>query len=137
MGRALAKRLNANLAIADKRRTGADASEVMNIIGEVKGSDIIILDDIISTAGTITTAAEALKTAGAGKIIAAATHPVLSGKAIERLEKSCIEEVVVTNSIPLNGKEKCKKIKVLDVSALLGEAILRIHNDESISMLFI
>ena len=137
MGRAFAKRLNADLAIADKRRTGADASEVMNIIGEVKGSDIIILDDIISTAGTITTAAEALKAAGAGKIIAAATHPILSGKAIERLERSCIEEVVVTNSIPLNGKEKCKKIKVLDVSALLGEAIHRIHNDESISMLFI
>ncbi|MBN2184066.1 MAG: ribose-phosphate pyrophosphokinase [Candidatus Krumholzibacteriota bacterium] len=137
MGRAFAKRLNADLAIADKRRTGADASEVMNIIGEVKGSDIIILDDIISTAGTITTAAEALKAAGAGKIIAAATHPILSGNAIERLEKSCIEEVVVTNSIPLNGKEKCKKIKVVDVSALLGEAILRIHNDESISMLFI
>ncbi len=137
MGRAFAKRLDAHLAIADKRRTGADASEVMNIIGEVEGSDIIILDDIISTAGTITSAAEALKAAGAGKIIAAATHPVLSGDAVERLEKSCIEEVVVTNSIPLSGKEKCKKIKVLDVSALLGEAILRIHNDESISMLFI
>ncbi|MBN2072025.1 MAG: ribose-phosphate pyrophosphokinase [Candidatus Krumholzibacteriota bacterium] len=137
MGRAFAKRLGADLAIVDKRRTGADASEVMNIIGEVDGSDIIIIDDIISTAGTITKAAKALRDAGAGKIIAAATHPVFSGEAIERLESSCIEEVVVTNSIPLNGKERCKKIKVLDISALLGEAIMRIHNEESISMLFI
>ncbi len=137
MGRAFAKRLDANLAIVDKRRTKADSSEVMNIIGEVAGSDIIILDDIISTAGTIVKAAEALKQAGAGKIIAAATHPVFSGNAIERLEKSCIEEVVVSNSIPVNDHKKCGKIRVLDVSQLLGEAIMRIHNEESISMLFI
>ncbi len=137
MGRAFAKRLGAKLAIADKRRVKADASEIMNIIGEVAGSDIIILDDIISTAGTITQAAEALKNAGAGKIIAAATHPVLSGNALERLEKSCLEEVVVTNSIPFNGYDKCKKVKVLDVAPLLGEAIRRIHTEESISMLFV
>ncbi len=137
MGRAFAKRLEANLAIVDKRRTTADSSELMNIIGEVAGSDIIILDDIISTAGTVTQAAKALKEAGAGRIIVMATHPVFSGPALERLEKSCIEEVVVTNSIPFNGLEKCGKVKVLDVSSLLGEAIRRIHTEESISMLFI
>jgi len=137
MGRAFAKRMNANLAIVDKRRTQADSSEVMNIIGEVEGSDIVILDDIISTAGTITQAAEALKKAGARKIIAAATHPVFSGKALERLKDSCIEEVIVTNSIPLKDKSRCNKIKVLDVSPLLGEAIRRIHTGESISKLFI
>ncbi|MBU8921926.1 MAG: ribose-phosphate pyrophosphokinase [Bacteroidales bacterium] len=137
MGRAFAKKLEANLAIADKRRTAADSSELMNIIGEVEGSDIIILDDIISTAGTITQAAEALKKAGAGRIMAAATHPVFSGPALERLEASCIEEIVVTNSIPFSGNEKCSKVKVLDVSELLGEAIRRIHTEESISMLFV
>ncbi|MCK4538038.1 MAG: ribose-phosphate pyrophosphokinase [Candidatus Krumholzibacteria bacterium] len=137
MGRAFAKKLGANLAIADKRRTASDSSELMNIIGEVAGSDIIILDDIISTAGTITQAAEALKKAGAGRIMAAATHPVFSGPALERLEASCIEEIVVTNSIPYTGSEKCSKVKVLDVSELLGEAIRRIHTEESISMLFV
>jgi ribose-phosphate pyrophosphokinase len=137
MGRAFAKRLDANLAIVDKRRTTADSTELMNIIGEVAGSDIIILDDIISTAGTVTQAAEALKNAGAGKIMVMATHPVFSGPALERLEKSCIEEVVVTNSIPFSGLGKCGKVKVLDVSPLLGEAIRRIHTEESISMLYI
>jgi ribose-phosphate pyrophosphokinase len=137
MGRAFAKKLDANLAIADKRRTSADSSELMNIIGEVAGSDIIILDDIVSTAGTITQAAEALKKAGAGRIMAAATHPVFSGPALERIEASCIEEMVVTNSIPFSGNEKCSKVTVLDVSELLGEAIRRIHTEESISMLFV
>jgi len=137
MGRAFAKRLNANLAIVDKRRTQADSSEVMNIIGEVDGSDIVILDDIISTAGTITQAAEALRKAGARKIIAAATHPVFSGNALERLKDSCIEEVIVTNSIPFKDRSKCSKIRVQDVSSLLGEAIRRIHTGESISKLFI
>ena len=137
MGRAFAKRLDANLAIVDKRRTGADESEVMNVIGDVAGSDIVILDDIISTAGTTTQAARVLKKAGAGRIMAMATHPVFSGKALERLEKSPIEEAVVTNSIPFNNDGKCKKIKVLDVAPLLGEAIKRIHTEESISMLFV
>jgi ribose-phosphate pyrophosphokinase len=136
MGRAFAKRIGASLAIVDKRRTTADESEVMNIIGEVVGSDIIILDDIISTAGTITQAAEVLKAAGARKIIAAATHPVFSGDAFARIEQSPIEEVVVTNSIPLRDGLPCSKIKVLDVSPLLGEAIRRIHTGESISNLF-
>ncbi len=137
MGRAFAKRLDANLAIVDKRRTGADKSEVMNVIGEVEGSDIVILDDIISTAGTITQAARILKDAGAGRIMAMATHPVFSGSALERLDGSCIEEVVVTNSIPFENGKRCDKVKVLDVSPLLGEAIRRIHMEESISMLFV
>jgi len=137
MGRAFAKRLHANLAIVDKRRTGADESEVMNVIGEVAGSDIIILDDIISTAGTITQAAKVLKDAGAGRIMAMATHPVFSGKALDRLENSCIEETVVTNSIPFKNNGECSKIKVLDVAPLLGKAIKSIHTEESISMLFV
>ncbi|MCK4549461.1 MAG: ribose-phosphate pyrophosphokinase [Candidatus Krumholzibacteria bacterium] len=137
MGRAFAKRLDANLAIVDKRRTGADESEVMNVIGEVAGSDIIILDDIISTAGTITQAAKVLKNAGAGRIMAMATHPVFSGKALDRLENSCIEETVVTNSIPFTNNGECSRISVLDVAPLLGEAIKRIHMEESISMLFV
>jgi ribose-phosphate pyrophosphokinase len=136
MGRAFAKRMDASLAIVDKRRTTTDKSELMNIIGDVRGSDIIILDDLISTAGTITQAAEALKKAGSGKIIAAATHPVFSGNAIERLESSFIEEVIVTNSIPLRDNKRCSKITVLDVAPLLGEAIRRIHTNESVSSLF-
>jgi ribose-phosphate pyrophosphokinase len=136
MGRSFAKRLGANLAIVDKRRTTADKSEVMNIIGEVANSDIIIFDDIISTAGTITQAAEVLKAAGARRIIAAAAHAVLSGNAIEKLEESPIEEVIVTNSIPIKDGTQCGKIRVLDVSPLLGEAIRRIHTGESISILF-
>jgi len=137
MGRAFAKRMGANLAIADKRRTAADSSELMNIIGEVEGSDIIILDDIISTGGTITQAAVALKEAGAGRILAAATHPVFAGKALSVLEASPIEEVIVTNSIPFEDTGSCSKIKILDVSPLLGEAIRRIHTNESISNLFV
>jgi ribose-phosphate pyrophosphokinase len=137
MGRAFAKQMSANLAIVDKRRTATDKSEVMNVIGEVSGSDIVILDDIISTAGTVTQAAQVLKDAGAGRIMVAATHPVFSGPALERLENSCIEEVVVTNSIPFNDDKDCGKVKILDVAPLLGEAIRRIHTEESISMLFI
>jgi ribose-phosphate pyrophosphokinase len=136
MGRSFAKRLDANLAIVDKRRTAADTSEVMNIIGEVKGSDIVILDDLISTAGTTTQAAEVLKDAGARRIIAAATHAVFSGDALERIERSPIEEVVVTNSLPIAEGAANRKVRVLDVSPLLGEAIRRIHTGESISILF-
>ncbi len=137
MARAFAKKVEANLAIVDKRRMTPDATEVMNIIGDVSDCDIIIFDDIISTAGTITQAAAALKKEGAKRIIAAASHPVFSGPALERLEESVIEEVVVTNSIPYNGSSKCSKVKVLDISSLLGEAIMRIHKEESISKLFI
>lgn len=137
MGRAFAKRLGAKLAIVDKRRMTPDASEVMNIIGDVSGQDIIIFDDIISTAGTICQAADALKNEGAGRVMAVAAHPVLSGNALERLNDSKIEEVVVTNSIPFNDNKKCGKVKVVDLSPLLGEAIMRIHKEESISMLFV
>lgn len=137
MGRAFAKKLGADLAIVDKRRMTPDASEVMNIIGDVDGRDIIIFDDIISTAGTITQAAEALKKEGAKRILAVASHPVFSGNALERLEKSVIEEVVVTNSIPFSDGDKCSKVKILDLSPLLGEAIMRIHEEKSISMLFV
>jgi ribose-phosphate pyrophosphokinase len=137
MSRAFAKRMDANLAIVDKRRTATDESELMNIIGDVKGSDIIILDDLISTGGTITQAAVALRKAGARQLIAMATHPVLSGDAPEKLEQSLIEEVVVTNSIPVRNSDRCSKIRVLDVAPLLGEAIRRIHTNESVSSLFI
>jgi ribose-phosphate pyrophosphokinase len=137
MGRAFAKKLGADLAIVDKRRMTPDASEVMNIIGDVSGRDIIIFDDMISTAGTITQAAAELKKDGAKRIVAAASHPVFSGNALERLDKSVIEEVVVTNSIPFNNGDKCSKVKVVDISSLLGEAIMRIHKEESISMLFV
>jgi len=137
MGRAFAKRLEAELAIVDKRRTASDSSEVMNVIGEVSGREIIILDDIISTGGTITQAAEVLKKEGAVKIMAAVTHPILSGEAVEKLEKSCLQEIVVTNSIPLADAKRSSKIKILDVSSLLGEAIKRIHTEESVSSLFI
>lgn len=136
MGRSFAKRLGGNLAIVDKRRTAADKSEVMNIIGDVKDADIVILDDLISTAGTITQAAEVLKEAGANRVIAAATHAVFAGDALRKLKSSSIEEVVVTNSLPVSPEASKSRVKVLDVSPLLGEAIRRIHTGESISILF-
>jgi len=135
--RAFAKRLGASLAIIDKRRPKSNVSEVMNIIGEVEGKTAIILDDMIDTAGTITQAAEALKKQGAKKVYACATHAVLSGPAIERLEKSAIDEVVVTNTIPEREGARSKKIKRLSVGPLLGEAIKRIHYGESVSSLFV
>ncbi|RMG59710.1 MAG: ribose-phosphate pyrophosphokinase [Deltaproteobacteria bacterium] len=136
--RAFAKRLNASLAIIDKRRVGPNVAEIMNIIGEVEGRVAVILDDMIDTAGTVCQAASALKEKGAVSVNACATHPVLSGPAIERITNSEIEEVVVTDTIPLreNAKE-CEKIKVLSVANLLGEAIKRIHYDDSISSLFV
>ncbi|MBI5238505.1 MAG: ribose-phosphate pyrophosphokinase [Deltaproteobacteria bacterium] len=135
--RAFAKRLGANLAIIDKRRPAPNVSEVMNIIGEVEGKLAILLDDMVDTAGTLTQAAGALKERGAKEIYACCTHPVLSGPAIERLEKSPIKEFVVTNTIPLRKGINSKKIKVLSVGALLGEAIKRIHYGESVSSLFV
>ena len=135
--RAFAKRLGANLAIIDKRRPAPNVSEVMNIIGEVEGKVAILLDDMVDTAGTLTQAAGALKERGAKEIYACCTHPVLSGPAIERLEKSPIKELVVTNTIPLRKGVNSKKIKVLSVGALLGEAIKRIHYGESVSSLFV
>ena len=109
----------------------------MHVIGDVRGRDVILLDDIIDTAGTITQAALALREEGARRILASCTHPVLSGQAIERLEQSEIEEVVVTNTIPLREGQTCKKVTVLSVAPLLGEAIRRIHTETSVSSLFV
>ena len=136
--RAYAKRLGASLAIIDKRRTGPNVAEVMHIIGDVEGKTAIIVDDMVDTAGTLTQAAKALMENGAKSVCASCTHAVLSGPAIERIENSAIEQLVVTNSIPLTEEgEKCKKIKVLSVATLLGEAIKRIHSDDSVSSLFV
>lgn len=136
--RAFAKRLGCTLAIIDKRRTGPNVAEVMHLIGDVTGKTAIILDDMIDTAGTLTQAAKALKDHGAKAIYACATHPVLSGPAIERINDSDIQEVVIADTIPLEEKAAaCQKIKVLSVAELLAEAIRRIHEDESVSSLFI
>ena len=136
--RAFAKRLGTNLAIIDKRRPRPNVSEVMNIIGEVEGKTAVLLDDMIDTAGTITQAAEALQKNGAKQVYACATHAVLSGPAMERIEKSPIKELVVTNTIPpLKGVTQSAKIKRLSVGPLLGEAIKRIHCGESVSSLFV
>ena len=136
--RAFAKRLQANLAIIDKRREGPTESQVMHIIGDVSGRDALLLDDMIDTAGTIAQGAQACADHGARRVWTACTHAVLSGPALERLHASKLEEVVVTNTIPLNGKERtCSKLRVLSVAPLLGEAIKRIHEEESVSSLFV
>lgn len=136
--RELGKRLNASLAIIDKRREQANVSKVMHIIGNVKGKVAILLDDMIDTGGTIVQAAQALTEDGASYVYACCSHPVLSGEAVANIQRSPIKELVVTNTIPLSEKAKhIDKIRVLDVSPILGEAIKRIHNDESVSSLFI
>jgi len=136
--RAFGKRLGASLAIIDKRREGPNEAEVMNIIGNVQGKRIIILDDMIDTAGTVVQAARAMKEAGALEVSICCTHPVLSGSALERIEGSEIKEVIVTDTIPLSDRaKKCKKIKVLSVSGILGEAVRRIYYNDSVSSLFI
>jgi ribose-phosphate pyrophosphokinase len=135
--RAFAKRLHATLAIIDKRRAGPNESKVMNIIGDVEGKTAVILDDMVDTGGTMVQGADALRENGAKRVFACATHPVLSGPAIERLEKSTIEQLVVTNTIPLGKKAECAKIRVLSVAGLLGEAIKRIHFNDSVSSLFV
>ena len=135
--RALAKRLESDLAIIDKRRPKANDSEVMNIIGDVKGRTCVIMDDMVDTAGTLAKAAHALKSEGAIKVLAYCTHPVLSGGAVERIANSALDEVVVTDSIPLReDAKKCSKIRVLSVVDLLAETILRISNEDSVSSLF-
>ncbi len=136
MARAYAKRLNASLAIVDKRRIDDKHTETMNILGEVKGKNIVIVDDLAATASSICEAAGALKKAGALKIYANVTHPVLSGPAIERIKKAPFEEFIVTDTIPLDESKKTSAIKVLSVAPILGEAIRRIHNEESVSSLF-
>jgi ribose-phosphate pyrophosphokinase len=135
--RAYAQRLGVGLAIIDKRRKGPNVAEVMHIIGDVKGQNAIILDDMVDTAGTLVKAAEALDENGAKNIYGVLTHPVFSGPAIERINGSPIEEILVTNTIPLgNEAKKSKKIKVLSVSKLFGEAIIRVYRRESVSELF-
>jgi ribose-phosphate pyrophosphokinase len=136
--RAFAKRLGCTLAIIDKRRTGPNEAEVMHMVGDVKDKIAIILDDMIDTAGTLTQAAKALKEHGARTIYACATHGVLSGPAIDRINASDIEEVVITDTIPQGEKEsRTSKIKVLSIAELLAETIRRIHEDESVSSLFV
>jgi len=136
--RAYAKRVNATLAIIDKRRERANVSEVMNVIGDVRGKTAIIIDDLIDTAGTLTQAVPVLKERGATKVFGLATHAVLSGPAIDRIEASELEGIGVTDTIPLQENARtCKKISVHSVSELLGEAIRRIHSEDSVSSLFI
>ena len=136
--RAFAKRMKVGLAIIDKRREGPNQTKIMNIIGEVENRDILILDDMIDTAGTITQAAAAIKKKGARKILVGCTHPVFSGPAIERLTDAPIDEVVVSNTIPLTEKGRaCDKITVLSVAPLFGEAIKRINEESSVSSLFV
>lgn len=134
--RKLAEFLNAPLAIIDKRRPRANVAEVMNIVGDVRGKDCIIIDDIIDTAGTITVASKALMEAGATSVNVCCTHPVLSGPAIERLQNSDIREIIVTDTINLPEEKKIDKIKVVTVAELIAEAIIRIQNNESVSPLF-
>ena len=136
--RALAKRLESDLAIIDKRRPKANVSEVMNVIGEVKGRTCVIMDDMVDTAGTLCKAAEVLKAEGATKVVAYCTHAVLSGDAVKRIDASDMDELVVTDTIPLREDARaCKKIRSLSVAGLLAETILRIFTEDSVSSLFI
>jgi ribose-phosphate pyrophosphokinase len=135
--RAIAKRLHAGLAIIDKRREGPNVSVFMHLIGEVRGKDVVVIDDMIDTAGTLIQAVEALKREGAQRMIACGVHPILSGPAVARLEGSPLEEVVVTNSIPVPAEKRSPKLTVRSVAPLLGEAIRRIHTETSVSTLFV
>jgi ribose-phosphate pyrophosphokinase len=136
--RAIGKRLGASLAIIDKRRSGPNETEVLHVVGEVEGKNVLILDDIIDTAGTLIQAEEALRAQGAQRTYAAAVHPVFSGPALDRIEKSAIETLFVTNTIPLDAAmSRCRKIRALSVAPLLGEAIQRIHEGASVSSLFV
>lgn len=137
--REFAKRLkDASIAIIDKRREKANVSKVMHIVGDVAGKVAILLDDMIDTGGTIVQSAEALIRDGASRVYACCTHAILSGNAVEKLNKSPIHELVITNTIPLNSKsQELERVKVLDVSPILGEAIKRIHNEASVSSLFV
>ena len=135
--RAVAKQINADLAIIDKRRPTANEAQIMHIIGDVKGKSCLIVDDMVDTAGTLCKAADALKDHGATKVVAYCTHPVLSGPAIQNIEGSNLDSLVVTDTIPLNGKAKsCKNIRQLSMAKLLAESIRRVSNEESISAMF-
>jgi ribose-phosphate pyrophosphokinase len=136
--RAYSKRLGASLCIVDKRRLKANVAEVLNVIGDVSGKTAVLLDDMIDTAGTLTQAANALVDKGASRVFAYATHAVLSGPAVERIQKSPIEEVVVTDSIPLSAAAAgCAKIRSLSCATLFAEAVKRIHHGDSLSSLFV
>jgi ribose-phosphate pyrophosphokinase len=134
--RAYAKRLGAGLAIVDKRRLSPEKAEAMNILGEVEGCDAILVDDLIATGSSLLEAAAFLKKAGVKKVYAAIVHGVFSGDAVKNIEKSAIEELITTNTIPLADEKKISKIKTLSVATLFAEAIKRIHREESISCLF-
>ncbi|MFP2930356.1 ribose-phosphate pyrophosphokinase [Pyxidicoccus sp. 3LG] len=136
--RAYSKRLNTGLAIIDKRRPRPNASEVMNLIGDVNGKDAVLVDDMVDTAGTLTQAAAALKAKGARRVVAYAVHPILSGPAIQRIQDSVLEEVVFTDTVPLSPTaQSCSKIRLLTTERLFGEAIARIHRADSLSSLFV
>ncbi|MEM7052101.1 MAG: ribose-phosphate pyrophosphokinase [Acidobacteriota bacterium] len=136
--RAIAKRLEADLAILDKRRTAPNTAEVMNVIGDVDGRNVLILDDIVDTAGTLVHALEALKEKGASRLLCAGVHGVLSGPALDRIENSPLEQLLITNTTPVEDKiRRCSKLRSLSVASLLGEAIRRIHENSSVSSLFV
>jgi ribose-phosphate pyrophosphokinase len=136
--RSFARKLECSIAIIDKRREVANVSQIMNVIGDVQGKDTIILDDMVDTGGTTIQAAAALKEKGANRVIAACTHAVLSGNAIEKVNNSVLEELIVTNTINLDSKkEQCEKLTVLSIAPIIGEAIKRIHEETSISSLFV
>jgi len=135
--RSFAKHFNADLAIVDKRRPRPNEAAIMNIIGDVKDKTCIILDDLVDTAGTLTKVAGAIKDKGAARVFATASHGVLSGNAKQKIQDSCIEELVITDSIPLSQNGPAEKIVVLSIASILAEAIMRISNDESISALFL
>jgi ribose-phosphate pyrophosphokinase len=137
MARAYAKRLGATLALVDKRRTRADDAEVNNVIGEVEGRNVVIFDDVISTGKTVARAAIALREGGARDIFVGATHPVLSAEARSHLTQAPVREVVVTDSLPVSLDRRWESLKILSVSGLLGEAIRRIHEERSLSSLFV
>jgi len=136
--RAYSKRLNAGLAIVDKRRTRANVSEVMNVIGDVRGRDTIVIDDMVDTAGTLTQAAQVLKNEGARRVLAYAVHPILSGPAVNRIQESGLEEAVFTDTVPLAASAAgCPKIRQLSTARLFAEAIQRIYSGDSLSSLFV
>ncbi len=136
LARAYAKRFGVQMAVIDKRRISPEAAEVMNIMGEVRGRNVILVDDLVATASSLAEAAGALRKAGAKRIYAAVTHPILSGPAVERIAASAFEELVVTDTIPLASNKRHPKIKVLSVAPVLAAAILRIHKEQSVSLLF-
>ena len=135
--RAFAKRLDAELVIIDKRRPSPNQAEIMNVVGDVRGRHALIVDDMVDTGGTLVQAAQALLDHGAKAVAASCTHPVLSGSALKKVDESPIKELVVCNTIPIDKKRMISKIKVLSVAGLLGEAIRRIHNEDSVSSLFV